>query len=130
VAPAQPFTTRKAVISVLMVGWLVVLLWSLQRKYDDGDYRKVDELVVAAGAPWSLEKELLARHPGNAPRCEKELTSSFRGLVNLTCAAAGVDPYRFEVDLVRRQIRGLDPRSAEVTDAVALKRPSPDSGAR
>lgn len=129
-APPQPLTLRKAIISVLMVGWLVVLLWSLQRKYDEGDYRKVDELVVAPGAPWSLEKELLARNPGNAPRCEKELTSSFRGLVNLTCAAAGVDPYRFEVDLVRRQIRGLDPRSAEVMAAVAMKRQAPDSGAR
>jgi hypothetical protein len=129
VAP-QPFTLRKAIISVLMVGWLVVLLWSLQRKYDDSDYRKVDELVVAPGAPWSLEKELLARNPGNAPRCEKELTSSFRGLVNLTCTAAGVDPYRFEVDLVRRRIRGLDPRSAEVMSSVELKRQAPDSGAR
>jgi hypothetical protein len=128
VAQPQPLTPRKAIISVLMVGWLVVLLWSLQRKYDEGDYRKVDELVVASGAPWSLERELLARHPGNAPRCEKELTSSFRGLVKLTCVAAGVDPYLFEVDLVRRQVRGLDPRSAEVTAAVDLKRQAPDGG--
>ncbi|HYV49674.1 MAG TPA: hypothetical protein VFA20_32680 [Myxococcaceae bacterium] len=129
-APRQPLTLRKAIISVLMVAWLAVLLWSLQRKYDDSDYRKVDELVVASGAPWSLEKELLARNPGNAPRCEKELTSSFRGLVNLTCTAAGVDPYRFEVDLVRRRIRGRDARAAEVMAAVEMKRQAPDSGAR
>jgi len=130
VAPPQPLTLRKAIIGVLMVGWLAALLWSLQKKYDDSDYRKVDELVVAPGAPWSLEKELLARNPGNAPRCEKELTSSFRGLVSMTCTAAGVDPYRFEADLVRRQIRGLDPRSADVMAAVEMKRQAPDSGAR
>jgi hypothetical protein len=129
VAQPPPITARKALISVLMVGWLAVLLWSLQRKYDEGDYRKVDDLVVASGAPWSLERELLARHPGNAPRCDKELTSSFRGLVSLTCVAPGVDAYRFEVDLVRRQIRGLDPRSAEVMAAVDLKRQAPDGGA-
>lgn len=129
-APPQPFTLRKAIISVLMVGWLVLLLWGLQDKYNSSDYRKVDELIVAPGAPWSLEKELLARNPGNAPRCEKEITSSFRGLVNVTCAAAGVDPYRFEVDLIRKQIRGLDARSADVMAAVAMKRQAPDSGAR
>ena len=127
---AQPgsFTRRKALISVLMVGWLVILLWALQRKYDESDYRKVDELVVASGAPWSLEKELLERHPGNVPRCEKELISSFRGLVRLTCVAPGVEAYRFQVDLVRRQIRGEDARSAEVADAVDRKRWPPDAG--
>src|SRR5881394_4017017 len=101
-----------------MVGWLALLLWGLQRKYDESDYRKVDELVVAQGAPWSLEKELLARHPGNPPRCDKELISSFRGLIQLTCTPPGIDPYHFQVDLVRRQIRGLDPRSEEVAAAV------------
>ena len=125
-----PPQVRKAIIGVLMVGWLALLLWGLNRKYDEGDYRKVDELIVAPGAPWSLEKELLARNPGNAPRCDKEIASSFRGLVNVTCTAAGVDPYRFEADLVRRRIRGLDARAAEVMSAVELKRQSPDSGAR
>ena len=116
------------VISVLMVGWLAIMLWGLQRKYDESDYRKVDELVVAPNAPWSLEKELLERHPGNAPRCDKELLSSFRGLVRLVCTAPGLDAYRFQVDLVRRQIRGEDPRSVEVTDAVDRKRRPADAG--
>src|SRR5262245_34146297 len=116
------------VISVLMVGWLVVMLWGLQRKYDESDYRKVDELVVAPSSTWSLEKELLARHPGNPPRCEKELLSSFRGLVRLVCTAPGIDAYRFQADLVRRQITGEDPRSAEVIAAVEQKRRAPDAG--
>jgi hypothetical protein len=128
VAPPQPFTRRKAVISVLMVGWLVLLLSLLQRRYDEGDYRKTDELIVSPSSPWSLEKELLARHPGNAPRCDKELISSFRGLVRLTCSAAGVDPYHFQIDLVRRQIRGEDPRSIDVMAAVDLKRQAADAG--
>ena len=49
--------------------------------------------------------------------------------MNLTCTAAGVDAYRFEVDLVRRRIRGLDPRASEVTAAVDRKRQAPDAGA-
>lgn len=128
-AQPPPFTRRKAIISVLMVGWLAILLWGLQRKYDESDYRKVDELVVAQGAPWSLEKELLARHPGNAPRCDKEMISSFRGLIRLTCTAPGIDLYRFQADLVRRQIRGEDARSVEVTDAVDQKRRPANAGA-
>ena len=111
-----------------MVGWLVALLWGLERKYDESDYRKVDELIVASGAPWSLEKELLARHPDNAPRCEKSLISSFRGLVRVTCAPAGEDPYRFQADLVRRQLNGEDPRSADVIAAVERKRLAADAG--
>ena len=128
-AQAQPFTARKAIISVAMVAWLVLLLSWLERKYDASDFRKVDELVVAQGAPWSLEKELLERHPGNAPRCEKELISSFRGLVKLTCFVPGLDAYHFQVDLVRRQIRGEDARSTEVTAAVDQKRRPAGAGA-
>jgi len=128
VAQPQPFTVRKAIIGVLMVGWLVLLLWGLERKYDESDYRKTDQLLAAPGAAWSLEKELLERNPGNAPHCEKELISSFRGLVRLTCAASGVEPWRFEVDLVRRSFRGLDPRSEEVVAAVERRRRPPDAG--
>ena len=112
-AQPQPFTVRKTIIGVLMVGWLVLLLWGLERKYDESDYRKTDQLLAAPGAAWSLEKELI---------------SSFRGLVRLTCAASGVEPWRFEVDLVRRSFRGLDPRSEEVVAAVERRRRPPDAG--
>ncbi|HVE81388.1 MAG TPA: hypothetical protein VND93_01015, partial [Myxococcales bacterium] len=99
------------------------MLTLLQGKFDSGDFRDVDQLLAGRNAPWSLARELLARHPDNAPSCEqKEMISSFRGLIDVTCAAPGVDPYRFHVDLVRRQIRGQDPRSQEVVEAVERKR--------
>lgn len=128
-AQPQPLTLRKALVSVAMVALLAYLLIGVERTFDNRDYDKVDELVSVPGAPWSLQKELLERHPGNAPRCEKELISSFRGLVKLTCFVPGVDAYHFQVDLVRRQIRGEDARSAEVMVAVDRKRRPADAGA-
>jgi hypothetical protein len=128
VAAPAPFTPKKVLISVLMVAWLALLLWGLQRKYDAKDYEHVDEMLVAPGAPWSVEKELLSRSSGTTIPCDKELLSSFRGLVRVTCRPAGGETYKFVVDLVQKQIRGEDAKSEQVIAAVDQKRRAGDAG--
>lgn len=117
-----PLTPRKLLIGALMVAWLVAMLTLLQDRYDDSDRRKAGELLALKQAGgWSVQDELAARAAPALPSCESIITSSFAGTLEIQCIAVDGPPYRFGADLVRRQLRAMDPHTQTLLDAVAAK---------
>jgi hypothetical protein len=119
----------KLVVGALMIGILALTLTMLQQRFDEGDYEKAI-LLLAAKPPggWSVNEELVQRANNAAVDCQPRLLSSFRGTLEVTCHVASQEPYRFQVDLVRKLVISEDAHAQSILDAVAAKNHRPDAG--
>ena len=110
-------------IGVLMIAILGLMLVLLQQQFNQGDYRRAIELVASPqpGSKWSIGRELVERSKGGSPDCQPRLISSFRGTLEVTCYTGDSQPYRFEVDLVRRSVSPVNPAAKELVKSVEEK---------
>jgi hypothetical protein len=106
-----------------MVGILGLMLVLLQQQFNQGDYRRAMELIAAPqpGAKWSIGQELVERSKGGQPDCRPKLLSSFKGTLEVTCYTGEAQPYKFDVDLVRRAVTAINPAAQELVETVAEK---------
>jgi len=110
-------------IGALMIAILGLMLVLLQQQFNQGDYRRAIELVASPqlGSKWSIGRELVERSKGGSPDCQPKLISSFKGTLDVTCYTGESQPYRFEVDLVRRSVTPVNPAAKELVKAVEEK---------
>lgn len=119
----------KLVVGTVMVAILILSLTLLQQCFDQSDYRNALQLLAQAPGPgWTIGKELVQRAGSGAPDCQSKLLSSFKGTVEVTCRAGPGDPYRFEVDLVRKAIRPTNPLAQALMEAVEQRRKAEAAG--
>jgi hypothetical protein len=119
-----PVSTKKILVAVMMIVWLVLLLSFLQQRYDAADERKAMALLVSKppGATWSVGEELAQRANAPVPDCDKpRMISSFQGTLEVLCRAGDPQPYPFHVDLVRKTVTAGDSRSAALIEAAKAK---------
>jgi hypothetical protein len=116
----QPNLERrgKLVVGALMIGILALSITALQQRFDEGDFgRAIAMLAAKPDGGRSINEEMVAR-AGSAPvGCDPRLLSSLRGTLEVTCTA-GVERYRFKVDLVRKRVEAEDPHTQGLIDAV------------
>jgi hypothetical protein len=115
-----------------MILILALTLTFLQQRFDQGDYERAVAMLAAKhpGQRWSITEELVQRGHTGAVDCQPRLLSSFRGTLEVTCRTGEDEPYRFQVDLVRKQVDAQDARTRQLLDAVAARNaPTPDAGA-
>lgn len=118
-----------------MVAILALMLLFLQQQFDRGDLDRAVGLLLAKppGGAWSIAQELDARAGAVRPECVPRLVSSLAGTVEVSCAAGPSGAYRFEVDLVREEVRPIGLPAIELLREVEERngaRPSGDAGAR
>jgi hypothetical protein len=122
----------KLVVGALMVAILVLSLVLLQQQFDQGDYRRALQMLAQAPGPgWNVGQELVERSGGSTPDCQPRLLSSFAGTLEVSCHAGPGDPYRFEVDLVRRAVQPKNSAAKDLLEAVDRRRQgssAPDGG--
>src|SRR5690349_8892686 len=104
-----------------MIASLALMLIFLQQQFDRGDYNKAIDLLSSKspGAHWSVAEELVLRAGSFKSDCQPRLISSFQGTLEVTCSVGEPTPYRFHVDLVRRQVVPMDAHTRELVETVA-----------
>jgi hypothetical protein len=127
-----PHFGKRLFLGSLLLITLPLVLWGLERKYDQADHRKALELLASRppGAQWSVAEEMNQRASGGSYDCQSQIVSSFRGVMEVRCTVGPTTSYRFEVDLVRKGIVPLDDATRELVEAALQKaqRSPPDSG--
>jgi len=122
-AVALKLVLMSLVVGALMIGILGLTLTLLQQRFDQGDYERAI-LLLAAKAPTdqvSINEEMVRRAGATPVECQPRLLSSFRGTLEVTCRTGKSEPYRFEVDLVRKAVQPQDAATRELMDAVAAR---------